>query len=834
MARKLLFMFLMTALTSLPSAAFRLVDRASYDEIQPTQSISDDNDGVTVSYSFPGAVVMEDDLYPGTFSLDIPMLTTNAELGQAACPLGYDSFELPEGYTAEVELLGKNETILQLKLAPERHPLPEIPGAYYNKENVPPVTPFKGWAPEIGVTVDDIQTYRGRRILYVCVRPVSYSYEEESVKVAENLTYRVNYIPDKARKKATSDKALPPVDRDFMSRIFTHILSSNVDSTSEPMKALGDISIIPPVRPISVAWHPLRTDYLILTVPEYRTAAEKMKAWKRKLGFNVDIVYASKWTPSKIKATVQNKYDDYLFSYLLLLGDEMTLPGMRRQMTDPSHPYFTDFHYSIMDGNEDMLPDIYIGRLPAASLEEANIMIDKIIKYEQNPPTKESFYCSAAHCAEFSDYLEGNSIPDGYEDVRFTLTSETIRDSLQLHFDKNITRIYTYNKKTSDLKYANIKPTHWNNGSFGNGKPIPSDLEIPGFKWNGNTSMITNAINSGILYLLYRGHGSKDAWSNPQFTSVDISKLSNGEYTPVVFSLNCETGMYQDARYSDTLPKLRTDCFAEEFLRKANGGCVGIIAPSHKSYSGYSDVMTMEMFRYLYPEANPSSAFKGYSPTTPYMPSYNNINRLGIMLAKVNMGIMKEWTESYQNYTQEIFHCFGDPSMSMYTNTPYKPLLILKHGAPSKTDPLLKDMPYTLTSSEYVYITKVDSKGNIQVSQGTAFGIGNDYKDITLYIHGDNIRFTEIKGLADPIGTYLSRVAQDGQNINVQAEIPDDDNRNFSLKLSSIDNLRHISDLYDRHSTVNSIDISTLSPGIYILYLMSEDAVIDSQKVIIK
>ena len=173
MARKLLFMFLMTALTSLPSAAFRLVDRASYDEIQPTQSISDDNDGVTVSYSFPGAVVMEDDLYPGTFSLDIPMLTTNAELGQAACPLGYDSFELPEGYTAEVELLGKNETILQLKLAPERHPLPEIPGAYYNKENVPPVTPFKGWAPEIGVTVDDIQTYRGRRILYVCVSPVS-------------------------------------------------------------------------------------------------------------------------------------------------------------------------------------------------------------------------------------------------------------------------------------------------------------------------------------------------------------------------------------------------------------------------------------------------------------------------------------------------------------------------------------------------------------------------------------------------------------------------------------------------------------------------------------
>ena len=88
--------------------------------------------------------------------------------------------------------------------------------------------------------------------------------------------------------------------------------------------------------------------------------------------------------------------------------------------------------------------------------------------------------------------------------------------------------------------------------------------------------------------------------------------------------------------------------------------------------------------------------------------------------------------------------------------------------------------------------------------------------------------------MADPIGTYLSRVAQDGQNINVQAEIPDDDNRNFSLKLSSIDNLRHISDLYDRHSTVNSIDISTLSPGIYILYLMSEDAVIDSQKVIIK
>ena len=45
-----------------------------------------------------------------------------------------------------------------------------------------------------------------------------------------------------------------------------------------------------------------------------------------------------------------------------------------------------------MDGDDDMTPDFYIGRLPVRTLIEANIVVDKIKNYEMTPPLVPTFY----------------------------------------------------------------------------------------------------------------------------------------------------------------------------------------------------------------------------------------------------------------------------------------------------------------------------------------------------------------------------------------------------------------------------------------------------------
>ncbi len=47
----------------------------------------------------------------------------------------------------------------------------------------------------------------------------------------------------------------------------------------------------------------------------------------------------------------------------------------------------TDEYFARISG-EDAVPDLYIGRLPAASAAEAAVMVQKILDYEQAPNTK--------------------------------------------------------------------------------------------------------------------------------------------------------------------------------------------------------------------------------------------------------------------------------------------------------------------------------------------------------------------------------------------------------------------------------------------------------------
>ena len=386
------------------------------------------------------------------------------------------------------------------------------------------------------------------------------------------------------------------------------------------------------ITPHPIEQDTISQDYIIISTNKYSSAVNNFANWKRDLGFNVKIALDDSWTSEKLKNKIQSLYNYSNECYALIIGDQIDVPAIYSTLrpTDTVEPFhFTDLYYGCLDGSEDYFSDVYIGRLPVSSLAEANVVINKIINYEKNPPLNASFYNSGIICSEFLDE-NYNSI----EDNPLITTSENIRNYL-ISLGKSVDRIYSiYDDNINPLK-------------FYNGEALPSSLLKPNFSWSGSSTNIINSLNTGRVFALQYGHGFYNSWSTPDFHVNEINSLTNGNLLPVVFSINCLTGAYN---YSNE------NCFAEAFLKKENGGCVGIFAPTNKNYIYYSKDLTTSIFNNIWSQSV----------------NTNPVCRLGEILnnSLMTMCISPEIPNNIRKYHSEIFHCFGDPSMMIRTENP--------------------------------------------------------------------------------------------------------------------------------------------------------------------
>ena len=67
--------------------------------------------------------------------------------------------------------------------------------------------------------------------------------------------------------------------------------------------------------------------------------------------------------------------------------------------------------------------------------------------------------------------------------------------------------------------------------------------------------------------MLHRNHGWRRGWYRPLFTIDDLPSLDNGDLLPVVFSVNCSSGIFDSTKLS----------WAEAILRMDGGGAVAIL-----------------------------------------------------------------------------------------------------------------------------------------------------------------------------------------------------------------------------------------------------------------
>ena len=598
------------------------------EETIPTRDVRLVDDGVIVTYTFHYATLTNDPLNKGANFIHIKGFGESDVSGEPCVLSRFDTFTIPIGKGCKVEMVDSSYIELPMKIAPSRPPLVNTGQKAKNTNNVLPIKPYSGLFPLQHIKSDLKKPFKGYTLFDVQVAPIKYDYEHEKVILAKQLKYKVSFVDLGLKETADTDYRLNIDDIDFLNTFTLNGVGESLFSGRNS----NDFHY-------SVENPKL---YLILSTPAYASAVNTFAEWKRMMGFTVVTELRNNWDDASITNFI-NGYDypaSYL-TYILIIGSHNDVPAKE---TTSGMIYHTDYYYTNTLSNSPQ-----IGRLPVSSLNEANIVVNKIINYEKYPILDTNFYNTGLNCAFFQD--DNNN---GYEDYAFTKTSEDILQYLKgRYYDVN--RVY--------YAFNEVDPQYWST-DYSYGDTIPSYLKRSnGFQWNGNHNDIINKINTGAFYVLHRGHGNQVCWDFPFFSKTHINLLANQSKLPVVFSLNCQTG---DFAHTDN-----NKCFSEAFLTKANGGCVGIFAASHLSIVGYDDILANGFFYSMWPYSQGlTPSFPGMSPN--YQPHSFGSNKLGSILNCGRLRLKESGYGSayYRQYECEIYHCFGDPSMEIRNKMP--------------------------------------------------------------------------------------------------------------------------------------------------------------------
>ena len=634
--------------------------------------------GVMLNFDVPGMLVHEVNVEGITFHrLSIPGQAALSDVGKPELPIIGRLIEVPRNVDFKVEIV-KAESIpldcynvypAQERVDSERAvEVFTIDEVAYRTDAIYPA--------ELAVfTPRDVGIMRGHRVVFLKVNPVRYNSRTREMEAYSQIEVRLLY-----REPAQVE----PIDARLYSNAFEATLERSVlnyldqsrfDTNGTPSDAQA-------------------VDYLILTHADFYKANDannpvvRLQNWKRQKGYRTKVVDIADipggQTSADIRSYLQGAYKTWSPppTYILLVGDSEFIPT-NYQTAHTFADYNgadtgTDLYYAALDGN-DYFPDLFIGRLPVDNLAEAEDAVDRILDYEKTPPASAAFYTDATLIALFEDDTDGPGDPqpaDGREDRPWIENVEEIREYLENN-NYNGERIYA----SSSGWPAN--PADPQPNTYEDNTALPVDLTvagnpaggIPGFGWDGDTNDINNALGNGSFLITYRDHGSRGGWSRfIGFDRGDVDNLTNGALCPVVLSVACENGWFDNETDDDaTLAGLATgnnsESFAEHWIRNPNGGAVGLIAATRVTWTGHNDFFMFGMHQAVWPDFSPAPPTSGY-PGIPNIAS-GPLRRLGQVLVFGQIYMANAYAASTRRQLQfEMYHLFGDPEMAVWTAEP--------------------------------------------------------------------------------------------------------------------------------------------------------------------
>ena len=432
--------------------------------------------------------------------------------GMPDIPYFATSVRIPSKGKAVVEIVDANYiTVDNISIAPSK-------GAI--KRNIDPSTvPYEygkcyrmdAFVPNIDATNSEAFCIRDMRGTSVRFFPFQYNPVQKQLKVFTEITVKVKFTqqPDVNELTSSYEKI------DEFENIYRRLFINYGSKTRYTQLQDG---------------HPGRM--LIICKDTYQSAMADFITWKREKGIETEMVLMS--TVGSTAANVQTYITNYFnahsdLAYVLLVGDASDVPSS--EFTSGSGWSATsgdsDNIYVCLVGNDDYA-DAFIGRFSGESLADIQNMVRKVILYEKELTTSDTWLANAYGSAS-SQGGDGSGHDQG-------------------------------NGNESDMTHMGY---------------IQTDLENYGYtvtRVNESTSngiaATSTAFNNGIGLACYVGHGGETEWVNTGFSNSDVNSLTNENKLPFIISVACVNGAF-----------VGMTCFAEAWLRaKKNGNPTGAIA----------------------------------------------------------------------------------------------------------------------------------------------------------------------------------------------------------------------------------------------------------------
>lgn len=313
-------------------------------------------------------------------------------------------------------------------------------------------------------------------------------------------------------------------------------------------------------------------DYLVITSSELAPAAQALADYRRSAGHatrvvTVDEIYGAishgVATPHALRDFLAWSRRQWGVRYATLVGTAsvdyrgLVVPGESAVPTlmtaTPYGLYACDACLADEDG--DGVPELALGRVPAADAGEVAAFVAKLAAYESShlPVTDGTVLL----LADRFDRLAGDFAGD----------SDAVADSLPLAMRGSVEKIYL---DSTDGTAAHERTLEWING--------------------GSVGWVNYFGHGGLTRLAGGGPGEGFLLAG------DAAALGNGPHLPVVTAMTCA---------ANRLELAGIDSLGEELVLDADGGAIAVFAPTGLALNGASSLLASELFRVVYEEGVP-------------------------------------------------------------------------------------------------------------------------------------------------------------------------------------------------------------------------------------
>ncbi len=555
---------------------------------------------------------------------DFTQLTGNglvkdfSEIGKPMIPVFNRLIEIPGNADISIKIVSYDSTVIDLNQEGLNYLLiptqPSIP-KNVNPDDLPfeynkaayTANKFTGYPL---VRVKKLGRMRGITLGRLIISPVSYNPATNKLIVYTNISFNINF--------SNFDKSQLSYDyKRFYSPYYNSLFSKTLLNHNSIEKAV--------LTKDEITSYPIKM--VIITDPAFENQLDQYIYWKHQKGFNTILVTTDDIgnTTDAIHNYLQNLYTsatatDPAPTFVLLVGDIGQIPAYYSDAGYYSK--YTDLYYCTFDGSNDIYPDMYYGRWSAEDTTELQSYLDKTLEYERYTMPDDSYLgnsvlVAGVDASNASTYGNGqiNYASDNY-----------------VNASHNFTTVYEY--------------------LYGSGTPITSDDAVA-------ADSIHAQVSRGAGFVNYTAHCSSDGWADPSFTQSDALALQNAHKYCVMMGNCCQSNKFDES-----------DAFGEVITHTPDKGCV--------AYIGASQYSLWDEDYWFAVGATTVSSNPSYDT---HLGAYDRVfhdhgedqsewyETTDQLIHAGNLAVT-EAGSSNETYYWEIYHCMGDPSISIYMGMP--------------------------------------------------------------------------------------------------------------------------------------------------------------------